>query len=472
MVIKFKNRLADELISITKTDFKKIVLEYRIEWQDIRSNNDSDGLILNFPDIKLNAMTGAVSPKKTMGNMRALLLFKGVIAWHDMYSNRLVVEGRYAEDSGSLDKLKAHMISDCNEHGLDDRAVKDYMPVILGENIKNVVLEYLVSNSMNLKVGYDPIAVVAKALSSGKPDEDGEGGADDYEWNYAALKLWLIQCCQAADNNQPVKVAIDKILMLFGDQGLGKTRFIKALVPPQLNEYSLTGHLLNVNDKDSKTIALSNWIVELGEIDATFKRSDIASLKAFLSNTTDTIRKVYATDETTSARMTSFAGSVNVKNCLRDETGNRRFLPITVTTEIILPESFSYDDLWAYVWKLHEAMQDSDEGNYWLVGSDESIMQNRILKKYQYDKDGNHLTYLLGVFDFSQSLVEYKWYSSVQVCEYINNKCTLGSKIITPDTLKTIISKLELPSGGKVLTKNDNGIQCYHLPHMSMECIN
>ncbi|WP_420831724.1 VapE domain-containing protein [Bathymodiolus japonicus methanotrophic gill symbiont] len=66
--------------------------------------------------------------------------------------------------------------------------------------------------------------------------------------------------------------------------------FIRYILPKLLHKYTKEGILLDVKDKDSMLHVLKCWIPELGELDSTFKRSDISALKAFLSMTEDEIR--------------------------------------------------------------------------------------------------------------------------------------------------------------------------------------
>jgi putative DNA primase/helicase len=40
------------------------------------------------------------------------------------------------------------------------------------------------------------------------------------------------------------------------------------------------GMMLRPDDRDSVKQVVSHWLVELGELDATFRKSDIAQLKA------------------------------------------------------------------------------------------------------------------------------------------------------------------------------------------------
>lgn len=123
------------------------------------------------------------------------------------------------------------------------------------------------------------------------------------------------------------------------------------LVPEELKRYFGGGVALQVSNKDSVMQAVSHWIVELGEIDATKKLTDIAMLKAFLSRMVDIIRLPYDKAASTLQRRTSFCGSVNANKFLSDSTGSRRFWPIHVTAlPKELPEDFDVSQMWAQVW--------------------------------------------------------------------------------------------------------------------------
>ena len=106
-------------------------------------------------------------------------------------------------------------------------------------------------------------------------------------------------------------------------------------MPDELDSV-LTGHTLDLKSKDSIFIALTYWIVELGELDATFKKSEVSAMKAFITQPQDKLRRPYAAVESNFGRRTVFGGSVNGEEFLADPTGNRRYLTIPV-------EGFEFD---------------------------------------------------------------------------------------------------------------------------------
>jgi predicted P-loop ATPase len=114
--------------------------------------------------------------------------------------------------------------------------------------------------------------------------------------------------------------------VLQGRQLLGKTSWFLALIPDSLLRDSviLTGHHLDPANKDSLTTAIKHWIVEMGELDSSF-RKDIARLKGYLTGDKDKVRRPYARTNSEYQRRTVFCASVNEETFLVDPTGNSRF---------------------------------------------------------------------------------------------------------------------------------------------------
>ena len=135
------------------------------------------------------------------------------------------------------------------------------------------------------------------------------------------LWKWSLQAVRAIKDDKGH--ASELVLILIGEQGAGKTRWIRSLVP---EEFLKTGLFLNPQIKDSVLEANTAWINELGEIDGMTRKVDHANFKAFLSKTDDYIRRPYALVEERIPRKSVFFGSVNGNSFLVDDTGNRRFL--------------------------------------------------------------------------------------------------------------------------------------------------
>ena len=86
----------------------------------------------------------------------------------------------------------------------------------------------------------------------------------------------------------------------------------------------------------------------------TFTRSGISEMKAFLSRYRDVLRLPYARTASKFARRTMFMGTVNDYDCLRDGTGNRRYMPIVARNTLNWDED-EIDQLWAEAWRRYRA---------------------------------------------------------------------------------------------------------------------
>lgn len=159
------------------------------------------------------------------------------------------------------------------------------------------------------------------------------------------MRKWLLQAVAAAIS--PDGIAGQGVLVFVGPQNIGKTTWFQRLAPADL-DVVLTGHTLDLKSKDSIFIALTYWIVELGELDATFRKSEVSAMKAFITQMVDKLRRPYAAVESAFGRRTVFGGSVNEEQFLNDQTGNRRYLTIPVTS-FSLNHTVDMQQLWAEV---------------------------------------------------------------------------------------------------------------------------
>ena len=201
------------------------------------------------------------------------------------------------------------------------------------------------------------------------------------------MSKWLLSCIAAV--YEPNGVALEGILVFQGEQGLGKTLWFKRLADYDKG-WLLEGATLNPSDKDSVKQAVSHWIVELGEIESTFKKSDIDQLKAFVTKKGDELRLPYDRAFTSYQRRTAFYASVNAREFLTDTSGNRRFWVVPVT-DIKADHGIDMQQLWAevketlyantnYDWFLNKAerdmLQDSNESYRTQSSVEDLILQH------------------------------------------------------------------------------------------------
>lgn len=159
----------------------------------------------------------------------------------------------------------------------------------------------------------------------------------------------------------------DTVPVLVGEQGIGKSYLLAKMGMNWFNEsiQSFQG--------DEAYIKIStSWIIELSELTA-LKRGDSESIKAFISAKEDTYRPKYGRYPIQSPRKCVFFGTTNNVEFLRDDTGNRRWLPIQLMekqknkcpfNELVQKE---VDQIWA------EAKFNYDNGGKTILTNQESI---------------------------------------------------------------------------------------------------
>ena len=118
----------------------------------------------------------------------------------------------------------------------------------------------------------------------------------------------------------------DHVLILEGDQGIGKSSALKVLFGAEW--FSDTP--IRIGDKDSYQTMLGKFGIELAEMDS-FNRADVEAAKAFFSSGEDHYRPSYGRRAVTVPRQCVFFGTANKDAYFKDESGNRRYWPVECT---------------------------------------------------------------------------------------------------------------------------------------------
>jgi predicted P-loop ATPase len=142
-------------------------------------------------------------------------------------------------------------------------------------------------------------------------------GADDNGLNASIGAKWLISCVARV---MDPGAKVDTMLLLRGDQGLGKTSVFATLGGEWFD-----GHLGDVRNKDTLVAMQGKWIIEAAEI-TPLLAVDNDHVKSFLTRNVDHFRPPYGRVTEAFPRQVVFCGTLNRgASPLRDETGNRRF---------------------------------------------------------------------------------------------------------------------------------------------------
>lgn len=272
--------------------------------------------------------------------------------------------------------------------GFDESESKEHLaenvPTILHDQLKliythvtkQVIIDYITRYATRNR--YNPILSAIQAVKWDGKDRVNQIydifkiPTDTEEGIYSRTFIfkWLKQCVCALFNNIDNPYSLDIILVFQGKQGIGKTRFFEMLA---LNsKFFGEGICLDPRDKDSVMQTTSKWISELGEIGSTM-RKDMDSVKAFLTKSTDEYRTPYGKASLHYPRMTSFVGTVNDEQFLIDQTGNRRFVTIPLSLDLVIDyntqiKPFNALQLWAQV---YETVKNEDKASCFRLTEDE-----------------------------------------------------------------------------------------------------
>jgi putative DNA primase/helicase len=298
----------------------------------------------------------------TKDNVQGVLTVNGIQVVYNVIKKRM-----------EIDVPNTNFIADMKEEAalieIEDRAinmgiphtrVRDYLKVLATE--WNPVKQWMESRKWDGKSRLQSFL-------------DTIGSPENEKLKEMLMKKWLISCCAAACEDNGVE--LEGILVFQGAQGLGKTLWFKRLANYE-EGWLLEGAMLNPTDKDSVKRAVSHWIVELGEIESTFKKADIDQLKAFITSKSDELRLPYDRASTTYQRRTAFYASVNAREFLTDTSGNRRFWVIPVK-RINFNHGIDMQQLWAEV---KETLYVPGQKN-WFLTPDEREMLNESNEIYR-----------------------------------------------------------------------------------------
>lgn len=273
--------------------------------------------------------------KGTVANVAELLKRLGIIVRYNVISKEeeiIIPKTQFSIDNQANASIGL-IISWCERVRIPNKNLGSFLTIIADSNPYNPIATWITSEPWDKQSRLNDLYETIK--SKNEPLKEN------------LMKAWLVSAVAAAF--EPNGVSAHGVLVLQGAQYLGKTMWFKQLVPKDLGVIK-TAHILRPDDKDSVFQAISHWLVELGELDATFRKSDIAQLKGFITNDRDVIRRPYAKKESSYARRTVFFGSVNEEDYLKDVTGNRRFWTIPCTA-IDYHHTINMQQLWAEVYE-------------------------------------------------------------------------------------------------------------------------
>ena len=357
----------------------------------------------------------------TWENLKHLIHEYGIECYYDEMLKReyIIFPNDHIENDISVNGSIQEIRSLLSLNGLSI-STSEFLPAIFKRQVVNPIIALITSAK------WDGVSRLADVFSSINVKEE------DKRYRNLAMRMWFIQCVAAADGGKHSTInyrlnKYESVLVFQSKQGIFKTSWFKSLLPKNYSQYILDGVNLDLADKDSVKQAISAWIVELGELDSTFRKSDISRLKAFLSKENDSLRLPYDRASSDFQRRTSFCGSVNDERFLIDTTGNRRFIPIKVES-INLSNGIDLQQLWAEIWLLYIG------GEQWWPT--EALEELLIIRHDQHQLIDNIEDMIKTTFDLSSISDGNKLFT----CTEILNEC--GQQHPTKSDINSVASIL------------------------------
>lgn len=304
------------------------------------------------------------TPRCTIRNLAFICERLGVTVRYNVISKsrEIIFPGRGLATDDHENVALNWLVSECDSFHMPTHKVAEFVGCLANNNIYNPVATWIESKPWD---GTDHFANLLETViaKNERTDPAVKSMKDVF------LRKWMLSAVASA--YRPNGTSSHGVLVFQGAQYVGKTKWFKSLVPGDMGLLK-DGMLIRPDSRDSVMQCIQYWLVELGELDATFRRADIAHLKAFITNSHDTLRRPYARMDVRYPRRTVFFASVNQQNFLHDDTGNRRFWTIAID-ELIYDHKVNMQQCWAQIaaaYHTAEASAETAERCWYLNGEE------------------------------------------------------------------------------------------------------
>lgn len=259
--------------------------------------------------------------------------------------------------------------------------------------------------------------------------------ADRFEAVMKKFFVGVLDCLLEID-------AVNDVCLVFqSGQGLGKTRWMRKLLPEQFqSEYLYEGNI-DTRNKDHIQYLSQYWFIHLDELEV-LKGNEISAIKSYITRQRISVRKAFGRYKSNFVRRASFLGSVNDDKFLTDITGNRRWLVFTVRGIDYL-HKVNIDGFWSQIYF------------YWQQGFQHwfDIEEIKAINKIneEYRSMSAEEEQLLQLFSFPDTLGDGVWMSASDVLMQLSLiRASMTTKLIPNKMGKALArhARLKKTTGG------------------------
>ena len=201
-----------------------------------------------------------------------------------------------------------------------------------------------------------------EALADCVPNDNARWAEWFHTWFLAMVAQWM--GLDASHGNSVAPLLISR-------QGYRKSTFCKQLLPEAL-QWGYNDNLIMSEKQNTLRAMTQSLLINIDEFNALSAKTQDGFLKNVMQLASIKLRQPYRQQQVTLPRIASFIATANVSDVFSDPSGCRRFIAVTLTGPIRLPEHIDYEQLYA------QAVAELDSGRrYWFDEADtQDIMEN------------------------------------------------------------------------------------------------
>ena len=201
-----------------------------------------------------------------------------------------------------------------------------------------------------------------EALADCVPNDNTRWAEWFHTWFLAMVAQWLGLNISHGNSVAP---------LLISRQGYRKSTFCKRLLPEAL-QWGYNDNLIISEKQNTLRAMTQSLLINIDEFNTLSAKTQDGFLKNVMQLANIKIRQPYCQQQVTLPRIASFIATANVADVFSDPSGCRRFIAVTLTGPIRLPEHIDYEQLYA------QAVAELNNGRrYWFDEADtQAIMEN------------------------------------------------------------------------------------------------
>lgn len=159
-----------------------------------------------------------------------------------------------------------------------------------------------------------------------------------HTWFLAMVAQW---------QGRDVRYGNSIVPLLVSGQGMHKSAFCRALLPPELRRWGYTDNL-SMGEERAVHLAMAQiLLINLDEFNRISPQKQQGFLKNIVQLPSVKVKRPYARHTEEVPRLASFIATTNMADVLTDPSGSRRFVGVEVTADIDMSQTPNYEQLYA-----------------------------------------------------------------------------------------------------------------------------